>query len=191
MAGTGQKDKEKRNPMNSPDNHKGRKLDNDDFQIARVKGMPEWAEAMQKALMQHTADQIGTLTKEVDEAKVMAMKAQEEIREVHKEVGEMRVKMKNLEELQEEFRRSSEGMWNYMTKNAGKHIHQFQGKTIYCNVDSRSRDPESEEARRETAVRKGIVWWKDKRVAVWKDGKMELLGTAAQWHGIFRGLFPQ
>ena len=66
--------------MSSQDNHKGRKLDSEDFQIARVKGMPDWAEAMQKTIMQHTTDQIASLRKEVDEAKVMAMNVQEEIR---------------------------------------------------------------------------------------------------------------
>ena len=98
MATTGKK--EKQNTVSSPDTHKGRNLDNEDFQIARVKGMPEWAEAMQKTIMQQATDQIASLRKEVDEAKVMAMKAQEEIREVNKEVGEMRTKMKSLEELQ-------------------------------------------------------------------------------------------
>ena len=53
-------------------------------------------------MMQSDDDLDGTDSTEAadDEARVTAMKAQEEIREVNKEVGEMRTKMKSLEELQ-------------------------------------------------------------------------------------------
>jgi hypothetical protein len=103
--------------------------------------------------------------------------------------------------------KSEEAMWAYMRGRSGKHMHEYEGVKVYCNVDSRAKDPNAEDVKRERAVRKvvraiietnggdgfktkkeidanykkGIVWWKDKRVATWKDGQMELSEEAAPW----------
>ena len=40
----------------------------------------------------------------------------------------------------------------------------------------------------DTNYKKGIVWWKEKRVAEWVDGCMVLKGEAEAWKGKFNQL---
>ena len=106
---------------------------------------------------------------------------------------------------------TAEGMWKYMTSNAGKHQHDYKGTTVYCNVDG---PVEMGAASREKAVRKavrviiesnggngdlikkdidtnykrGIVWWKDERVAEWNGDHMQLLGAAAGYLETFQAM---
>ena len=47
---------------------------------------PPWAAAMQQAIMDHTTRTVDSLRMEVDEAKAMAMEAQEAVRRLRKEV---------------------------------------------------------------------------------------------------------
>ena len=99
-------------------------------------------------------------------------------------------------------------MWEYMKEKAGNHQHTFKDATVYCNVDAprEEADAEREKAVRkvvrtiiesnggdgktiktdiETDYKKGIVWWKDERVAEWKDDKMNLKGAAASYATAF------
>jgi hypothetical protein len=111
--------------------------------------------------------------------------------------------------------KTEEAMWTYMRARSGKHVHDYEGVHVYCNVDNRSKNPDSDDSLRERAVRKvvraiietsggdsnktkaeidtnykkGIVWWKEQRVATWQGGKMELLGAAAPWKARFATLF--
>ena len=52
--------------------------------------------------------------------------------------------------------RTSDAMRKYMQSHVGKHTHTFKNTKIYCNVDSRSRGPSSEDVQRERAVRKVV-----------------------------------
>jgi len=105
-------------------------------------------------------------------------------------------------------------MWKYMTDHAGKHRHTFEGIHVYCNADGASRSPDDEHARKEKAVRKvvrtlieanggdgqsvkqdidtnytkGIVWWKDERVAEWSNGAMELKGKMVPYTDAYNRL---
>ena len=38
------------------------------------------------------------------------------------------------------------------------------------------------------SYKKGVVWWKDERVAEWKDGAMELKGEAVAFEETFKAL---
>ena len=107
---------------------------------------------------------------------------------------------------------NTESMWKYMTDNAGSHKHSFKGTDIYCNPDNQA-DPKSDSAMRERAVRKvvraiietsggdgttvkqdiethyrkGIVWWKEGRVAEWNNADMEMtiLPSGTQFQSAF------
>ena len=107
-------------------------------------------------------------------------------------------------------------MWKYMTANAGGHRHIFnETTTIYCNVDSAAERKTGEEDRvkavrkvvrpiiekngrngsevkkdLDTNYTKGIVWWKDERVAEWSapHNKMQLQGWAKQHEEAFAQL---
>jgi hypothetical protein len=107
--------------------------------------------------------------------------------------------------------KSEAAMWDYMTAQAGAHKHEYEGSTIYCNVDTWSQDPTSEKAMKERAVRKlvraiietqggngkavkanidtnynrGIVWWMDERIAEWKDDRMQFKDAGAQFRSAF------
>ena len=109
--------------------------------------------------------------------------------------------------------RSTVATWKYMKDNAGHHQHDYEGKKIYCNADSQAR---GEGAAREKAVRKvvrtiieqsggnsattkaeletnykkGVVWWKDERVAEWDEDleMMTLTGAAAGFTAAFQDL---
>ena len=57
--------------------------------------------------------------------------------------------------------KTREGMWEYMTNNAGSHKHDFEGKKgqskIYCNVDSSARDRDGgPQERKDKAMRKVV-----------------------------------
>ena len=110
---------------------------------------------------------------------------------------------------------SKDAMWKYMTDHAGNHNHPYAGTTIYCNVDAAGENKPGD-ADRVKAVRKivrliieknggngnevkkkidtrynrGIVWWKDERVAEWNalEGKMHLKGWAMQHEDAFAKL---
>jgi len=84
------------------------------MELANIEGMPPWAEHMMNHLTQHTTNEVAGLKIEVDEAKAMAMEAQENIRVLRAEMEEMKqVKahkdvdqqpvMRNMETLQTEF----------------------------------------------------------------------------------------
>ena len=103
-----------------------------------------------------------------------------------------------------------------MGERAGNHQHEYKGTTVYCNADSVRKDGQSDDAAaREKAVRKmvraiievrggngkeikksidtdykkGIVWWKNVRVADgWKDGQLVLTGAAADFRDAFAKL---
>ena len=106
-----------------------------------------------------------------------------------------------------------------MTKNAGHHKHNFKGTPVYCNVDGRHNqagEDEDKDKGKVRAIRKvvrviieqnggdgpsvkkdidanyprGIVWWKNERVAEWSApvGKMSLMGWAKQHEDAFAHL---
>ena len=107
--------------------------------------------------------------------------------------------------------KTTESMWNYMQSNAGKHRHTALGRTIYVNAD-RMAAPTDDEAK-DKAVRKlvraiiegnggdgpgvkkhmdakykkGIVIWKDERVATWsaKEQKLILKGEGLQYQDAY------
>ncbi|CAK0802228.1 unnamed protein product [Prorocentrum cordatum] len=111
--------------------------------------------------------------------------------------------------------KTSEAMWKHVRKKAGQHVHKYNGQNLYCNTDYKYRDPTSEDAKRERAVRmmvrkivevngdigaavkykidtnyfKGIAWFKDERVAAWVDGKMDLVGAGMVWKDHFEKLY--
>ena len=113
--------------------------------------------------------------------------------------------------------KSSDAMWEYVMSQAGNHQYKYKDTTIYCNADSGSIDPESETAQREKAVRKvvraiieanggdgklvkqeidaryrkGVVIWKDQRVAEWMDGNMKLINAGTQFQESFQKLMGQ
>ena len=109
--------------------------------------------------------------------------------------------------------RTKEMMWKYMTEHAGRHQHLYQGGTkVYCNVDSAGLDKEKNDKERavrkvvraiiekmggdgaqvkkevETDYRRGIVWWRDVRVAEWSEGGMQFLGEAKNLEAAFQVL---
>ena len=114
--------------------------------------------------------------------------------------------------------KSKESMWEYMKANAGQHQHTYKDNNVYCNVDS-AADPESEQAQKDRAVRKvvrtiievnggdgskvkaeidarykkGVVLWRDSRVAEWdyRQKKMVLCGAGMAWQEHFDKLFRQ
>ena len=289
--------KSKDHPAGSPEKKKA-KLD-EDSELEEVEGMPGWAVAMQKVLMQHTTSQVSGLRAEVNEAKAMAKESVEHVREFRKELDEMKTQRveespssRSLKHLEEEFQklkattgsatgsgsfgkhiksptneeqdkrkrtmtfgnfpedtkavdikafidtvvtdvaaeveetfafgkkraerggarfRNADDMWKFMTANAGKHKHDYKGKAIYCNADGPS---DASAAAQERAIRKvvrviieanggngaiikkdidtnykrGIVWWKDERVAEWKQDHMELMGAAAAYTEAFQAM---
>ena len=103
--------------------------------------------------------------------------------------------------------KTAQGMWNYMQSNAGHNRHNMCGQTIYVNAD-RAAAPTDDEAK-DRAIRKfvraiiegnggdgaevkkqmdakykkGIVIWKDERVAEWcvKEQKLMLKGEGLQY----------
>ena len=107
--------------------------------------------------------------------------------------------------------KSIDKMWSFLKQRAGKNQYDFHGTTIYCNVDG---PVDADSAAREKAVRKvvraiiesnggdgaaikqemefsykrGIVWWREERVAEWKDGHMKLKGAAEQYAEAFKTL---
>lgn len=110
--------------------------------------------------------------------------------------------------------KTSESMWKYMTKHAGNHVHEYFGNNIYTNVDSPTGGDQRERAVRkvvrviieqngnngkeikkdiDTDYVKGIVWWKDERVAEWDEGqcKMELKGDVKEYAEQFKTLMEQ
>jgi hypothetical protein len=111
--------------------------------------------------------------------------------------------------------KTSQAMWAYLKGKAGDHTHTYMGHHIYCSADAKARDPQSEDAKRERAVRKmvraiievnggdgtevkkhidtnykkGVVWWKEGRVAEWMHGSLRLVGQGAQFQDKFDELF--
>ena len=110
--------------------------------------------------------------------------------------------------------RTEEAMWKYMTTNAGNHQHDHKGVKIYCNADPGGSDAGSEAAQKDRAVRKvvraiieanggegkvvkqnidaryrkGVVMWKDARVAEWKNGVMEFTAAGMGFKEAFQKL---
>ncbi|CAK0890732.1 unnamed protein product [Prorocentrum cordatum] len=106
--------------------------------------------------------------------------------------------------------KTPEAMWDYLKSGAAS-SHAYQEQKIYGNADYRNRDPESDEAKRERAVRKlvraiievnggdgskvkehidtnyrkGVVWWKECRAGEWRDGSMHLLGPGTRYQAKF------
>ena len=78
----------KDHPVGSPDKRgdKKGKIEEEEMAIVEVEGMPAWAAAMQKNLMQHTTSKVDGLKYEIDEAKAMAMEAQEGVRALRQEL---------------------------------------------------------------------------------------------------------
>ena len=79
--------KSKEHPVGSPgkSNRGKHEEDEDDLQITAVEGMPQWAVALQTTIMSHTTNSVDSLKVEVDEAKAMAMEAQEGVRSLRKD----------------------------------------------------------------------------------------------------------
>ena len=107
--------------------------------------------------------------------------------------------------------KDDKAMWKFMTDNKGQNKHSFQdGTSIYCNVDGVAQ-PDSDKAQKDKAVRKvvraiieqnggdggavkpyldtdyhrGLVWWRDERVAEWTDGRMRLMGAGSAYQEAF------
>ena len=113
--------------------------------------------------------------------------------------------------------KTEESMWKYMSNNRGKHQHKYQDTdTIFCNVDSQAGG-DTEKAAKEKTVRKvvraiieqtggdsstvkkmieadyrrGVVWYRDVRVAEWHDNSMHLLGEMQQFADHFSALLTK
>ena len=107
--------KSKDHPEGSPEQKKKVKFDAEDSEMdeVEVEGMPGWAVAMQKVLMQHTTSQVSGLRAEVDEVKVMAKESAEQVKEFRKELDEMKTQkagesppsLRSLKHLEEEFQK--------------------------------------------------------------------------------------
>ena len=115
--------------------------------------------------------------------------------------------------------KTSDAMWDFMRTHAGSHTYDFHGTRIYCNPDSAAKDPDSEDAMRERAIRKlvraiietvggdgqmvkkdidanyrkGVVWWKEARVAEWSNTsrKLSFVGSHADFECTFNKLLSQ
>eukprot|EP00973_Karenia_brevis_P004623 632728-Karenia_brevis.AAC.1 len=111
----------------SPDKSKGKKSklgmgegDEEEMQLVEVEGMPPWAVVMQNTLMRHTSMKVDNLMSEVEEAKALAMEAQEDVRALRKEMQKMKEEqaerreagnpqtMRGLKELEVEFEKLKE-----------------------------------------------------------------------------------
>lgn len=111
----------KDNPIGSPENaKKGKSAMEDAEEVVVVEEMPGWAKAMQQTLMSHTTKTVDGLRVEVDEAKALALQAQEEVRALRKQFEENNAvkaeqnqskTFRSMEELEEEFKklRASQG----------------------------------------------------------------------------------
>ena len=76
--------------MGTPGKQKRGKHEEDESRVAELESMPPWALAMQTALMTHTTEHVTGLRVEVDQAKAMAMEAQEGFRQLKKQLDELR-----------------------------------------------------------------------------------------------------
>ncbi|CAK0835085.1 unnamed protein product, partial [Prorocentrum cordatum] len=94
--------------------------------------------------------------------------------------------------------KTADAMWKYVSAKAGKNKHEFQGKlrekavrkVVRTIVESNGGDGDAIKQDVDTNYKKGLVWWKDKRAAVWGDGRMTLLGEAAAYkekHDLLHG----
>ena len=82
----------KDHPVGSPGKSKRGKHDEEDDdgnELATIEDMPSWAVAMQAAIMSHTSQAVDSLKTDVDEAKAMALEAQEGVRSLKKEISQM------------------------------------------------------------------------------------------------------
>ena len=116
--------------------------------------------------------------------------------------------------------KTKDSMWTYMTDNKGQHQHSFNGAKgtaqIFCNAaetgDAQEDGGKSRAVRKviRTLIeanggngelvkkkietnRRGVVWFKDDRVAEWKvengcAGKMKLMGEMLQLEDAFNTL---
>ncbi|CAK0905463.1 unnamed protein product, partial [Prorocentrum cordatum] len=134
------------------------------------------------------------------------------LKEVEGELGEILARGKKFAERGGARLKTAESMRDYIGGAAARRRRECQGKRVYCNVGSKRQDQSLEEVGRGKAARKvartiieangggggdsikrdidanfkkGIAWWKEKRVAVWTDGQMKLFGDAAAHQGKF------
>ena len=100
--------------------------------------------------------------------------------------------------------KSQAAMWGYTRESAGKQQHTYGNITIYCNASEPQMDADAKRERAvrkvvwtiieaiggdgqhvkaelETNYRKGIVWWRDERVAEWDGNGMNLKGAACRY----------
>ena len=120
---------------------------------------------------------IGDIKDEIDEVFTYSM---------HDNVGVARFK-------------TAQAMWNYMATNAGNHRHKVLGTTISVNADRMAAPTDDEKKDRavgkfvraiiehnggdcaevkkrvDAKYRRGIVIWKDERVAEWSDKEQKLI----------------
>ena len=79
----------KDHPVASPDREKRGKR-TEDQAIVPTESAPPWAVSMQQTIMDHVSMQVQGMKAEVDEAKALAMEAQEQVRDLRKEIQELR-----------------------------------------------------------------------------------------------------
>ena len=108
--------------------------------------------------------------------------------------------------------KTTDSMWKYMMDNSGNHKHLFGSTHIYCNADSVGAQEDQRKRERgvrkvvrmlieqnggngeavkqyvETDYRRGVVWFKDQRVAEWRDNQMHMVGEAVKWSAALQAL---
>jgi hypothetical protein len=104
-----------------------------------VEGMPPWAVVMQRALASHVTNEVAGLRREVGEAKAMAMEAQEGVRELQRELRELKgaknenpTCMKSIRDLEAEFRTLKASTGNSFSSGAAKSEEKIEkaGRTV-------------------------------------------------------------
>lgn len=102
-------------------------------------------------------------------------------------------------------------MWDYMISNKGQHRHDYNGQTVFANVDGLAGPSEDAAMKRavsklvrtiieknggdgtvikqsiKTQYNKGFLWWNGQRVGEWSSDKdeMELEGAAVGYKESF------